>query len=146
MRTSNEHESMRFVFARTIVAASLGVGLAACAVGPSTKVESPVQPVPSRSDSTISPGARAFLDSLGAARESGAEPSGEVVTRPEAVRRADTTAKALPKPAPLELDRTRDLAWLDVLRDPQLVALWTARWPTIAICAWRRRACVSTAR
>ncbi|HEY9450711.1 MAG TPA: efflux transporter outer membrane subunit, partial [Gemmatimonadaceae bacterium] len=69
------------------------------------------------------PAARAFLDSLGAARVAGAEPSGEVVARPEAARRADTTERALPAPVPLTVDPARDLAWLDVLRDPQLVAL-----------------------
>jgi multidrug efflux system outer membrane protein len=109
--------------ARALAIASLGAGLAACAVGPSTKVEPRVHPVPARADSAMSPAARAFLDSLATARESGAEPSGEVVSRPEAARRADTTERALPTPAPLEVDPTRDLAWLDVLQDSQLVAL-----------------------
>ena len=111
------------VVARVLATASLGAGLAACAVGPSTKVEPPVYPVTSRVDSAISPSARAFLDSLGAARASGAEPSGEVIRRPEAARRADTTERALPAPVPLVIDPNRDLAWLDVLRDTQLVAL-----------------------
>lgn len=108
---------------RAIVAGAAGVWLAACAVGPSTSVESPVVPVPSRADSEVSPAARHFLDSLATARESGAEPSGEVVTRPEAARRADTTTRALPAPRQLDVDRLRDLAWLDVLQDSQLVAL-----------------------
>jgi multidrug efflux system outer membrane protein len=82
-----------------------------------------VVPVPSRADSEVSPAARHFLDSLATARESGAEPSGEVVTRPEAARRADTTTRALPAPRQLDVDRLRDLAWLDVLQDSQLVAL-----------------------
>jgi len=108
---------------RATVAGMLGVWLAACAVGPSTKVETPIAPVPVRSDSAVSPAARAFLDSLAAAREAGEEPSGEVVTRPEAARRADTTVRALPAPRELDVNRLRDLAWLDVLRDSQLVAL-----------------------
>lgn len=108
---------------RALVVAVLASGVVACAVGPSTKVETRVQPVPVRADSAISPAARAFLDSLGAARESGAEPSGEVVRRPEAARRADTTERALPESVPLQVDRNRDLSWLDVLRDTQLVAL-----------------------
>jgi multidrug efflux system outer membrane protein len=86
-------------------------------------VEPPVVPVPARADSAVSPAARAFLDSLAAARESGEEPSGAVVTRPESARRADTTTRALPVPRQLDVDRLRDLAWLDVLQDSQLVAL-----------------------
>ncbi|HEU4584475.1 MAG TPA: TolC family protein, partial [Gemmatimonadaceae bacterium] len=108
---------------RAVMTGMLGVWLAACAIGPSTKVESPVVPVPSRADSGLSPETRHFLDSLATARESGAEPSGEVVTRPEAARRVDTTARTLPARRRLDVDRLRDLAWLDVLRDSQLVAL-----------------------
>ncbi len=108
---------------RAVAGAVMGVWLAACAVGPSTKVEVPIVPVPVRSDSAVSPAARAFLDSLATARESGKEPSGEVISRPESARRADTTARALPVPRQLDVDRLRDLAWLDVLRDSQLVAL-----------------------
>jgi multidrug efflux system outer membrane protein len=123
MRVLNEGGQGVPVRLRALAAGTLVVWLAACAVGPSTKVESPVIPVPVRTDSAISPAARAFLDSLAAARESGAEPSGEVLARPDAARRADTTARSLPAPAPLEIDPTRDLAWLDVLQDSQLVAL-----------------------
>ncbi len=108
---------------RAVAGAVMGVWLAACAVGPSTKVGVPIVPVPVRSDSAVSPAARAFLDSLATARESGKEPSGEVISRPESARRADTTARALPVPRQLDVDRLRDLAWLDVLRDSQLVAL-----------------------
>jgi multidrug efflux system outer membrane protein len=110
---------VRAAFALTI--ASLGAGLTACAVGPSTHVESPAYPVVARTDSATSPAARSFLDSLGAARAAGAEPSGEVITRPDPARRTDTTERTLP--APVALDPTRDLAWLDILRDTQLVAL-----------------------
>ncbi|HEU4614293.1 MAG TPA: TolC family protein, partial [Kofleriaceae bacterium] len=104
-----------------IALASLGAALTACAVGPSTRVAPPEYPVAARTDSAMSPAAQAFLDSLGAAREKGAEPSGGVVTRPDSVRRADTTARALP--VPLMINTTHELAWLDVLRDSQLVAL-----------------------
>ena len=62
-----------------IVASAL---LAGCAIGPSTRVTPPATPVAARTDSAMSPGARALLDSLTAARASGAEPSGEVITRP----------------------------------------------------------------
>lgn len=101
--------------------ASLGAGLTACAVGPSTHVEPPAYPVAARTDSAMSPAAQAFLDSLGKARAAGTEPSGNVVTRPDSARRADTTARALP--VPRTIDTTHELAWLDVLADPQLVAL-----------------------
>ena len=99
------------------------LALAGCAIGPSTRVTPPAYPLSSRSDSVMSPAARALLDSLTAARASGAEPSGEVITRPEAVRQADTTGRALPDAEALPLDQVKDLAWLAVLRDSQLVAL-----------------------
>lgn len=99
------------------------LALAACAIGPSTKVTPPVYPVAARTDSAMSASARAFLDSLTAARESGAEPSGDVIQRPEAARQVDTTARALPAPESLPFNATQDLAWLDILRDSQLVAL-----------------------
>ncbi len=123
MRVMNGGGERVLARVRAMVVGAAGVWLAACAVGPSTKVESAVVPVPSRADSEVSPAARHFLDSLATARESGAEPSGEVVTRPEAARRADTTTRALPAPRQLDVDRLRDLAWLDVLQDSQLVAL-----------------------
>lgn len=99
------------------------LALAGCAIGPSTRVTPPAYPVTTRTDSAMSAGARALLDSLTAARESGAEPSGEVITRPQAVRQADTTERALPDAQALSLDQQEDLAWLAVLRDSQLVAL-----------------------
>ena len=114
---------VRRVSAVRVVVATSGVWLMACAIGPSTRVESPALPVPQRADSALSPGARALLDSLATARESGEEPSGAVVTRPESARRADTTTRALPPVRQLDVERMRDLAWLDVLRDTQLVAL-----------------------
>lgn len=123
MRVPNGEGARMSTSVRAIVLGSLGVWLAGCAVGPSTKVESPVVPVPSRADSAVSPAAREFLDSLGSAREAGAEPSGDVITRPQAARRADTTARALPAPLRLDVNRLRDLAWLDVLQDSTLVAL-----------------------
>ncbi|HEX5435877.1 MAG TPA: TolC family protein [Gemmatimonadaceae bacterium] len=106
-----------------LTAAVLGTTVTACAVGPSTRVEPPVYPVPARTDSAISPAARSFLDSLARARTSGAEPSGNVITRPDSVRRADTTTRTLPRPVPLSIDTTRGRAWLDVLHDSTLVAL-----------------------
>jgi outer membrane protein, multidrug efflux system len=105
------------------LAFALPFALAACVVGPSTRVTPVVLPASARTDSATAPAARTFLDSLAAARASGAEPSGGVVSRPDSARRADTTARALPAPVPLELDSARDLAWLEVLRDSQLVAL-----------------------
>jgi multidrug efflux system outer membrane protein len=99
------------------------LALAGCAIGPSTRVTPPAYPVTTSRDSAMSAGARALLDSLTTARESGAEPSGEVITRPQAVRQADTTERALPDAQALSLDQQEDLAWLTVLRDSQLVAL-----------------------
>jgi multidrug efflux system outer membrane protein len=109
--------------ALTLAVLGAGVGLTACAVGPSTRVEPAVYPVSARTDSAISPAARAVLDSLDAARAAGAEPSGAVIPRPDSARRTDTTARALPRPVSLSIDPAHDLAWLDVLRDSTLVAL-----------------------
>lgn len=107
--------------ALALTGVSVAALLTACAVGPSTHIETPAYPVSVRTDSAMSSAARAFLDSLAKARAAGAEPSGNVVRRPEAARRADTTERTLP--APLLIDTTRELAWLDVLRDTELVAL-----------------------
>lgn len=120
---STTRDSAAHVAVLALVHALIGAALTACAVGPSTRIEPPEYPVAARTDSATSPAARAFLDSLGAAREAGAEPSGETLRRPEAARRADTTERALPAPVPLAVDPARDLAWLDILRDTQLVAL-----------------------
>ncbi len=108
---------------RVPVLITAALALAGCAIGPSTRVTPPTYPVTARNDSAMSADARALIDSLTAARESGAEPSGEVITRPEAARQADTTARALPEEERLNFDAQRDLAWLEVLRDSQLVAL-----------------------
>jgi multidrug efflux system outer membrane protein len=82
--------------------------LAGCAVGPSTRVGPPA-PVSARAgDSLTAPAPRRFLDSLAIARDR---------------ERGDTASPALWKPRPLALDSAGDRSWLDVLRDPQLVAL-----------------------
>ncbi len=84
------------------------LGLAGCAIGPSTKVKTPAPRALSSSDSITTPAARVFLDSLTRARDS---------------VRADTAPALLWKPAPLALDQKNDLPWLEVLKDTTLVSL-----------------------
>ena len=79
-----------------------------CAVGPSTRAAQPAAPALSgRAPGATSSSSRAFLDSLTRAREA---------DQPD-------TAAPLRHSAPLALDSAGDLAWLEVLRDSQLVAL-----------------------
>ncbi|MDB4883469.1 MAG: efflux system, outer rane lipoprotein NodT family [Gemmatimonadetes bacterium] len=83
----------------------------ACAVGPSTRVTSAALPVRAAPlDSAISRDSRALLDSLVRARS---------VDRPG----ASVSGGAIWSPLRLTLSDTRDVAWLDVLRDTQLVVL-----------------------
>jgi multidrug efflux system outer membrane protein len=80
--------------------------LGACAVGPSTRVETPVPSVVARTSDATSPAARRVLDSLERARA--AEPADSAVVAlapPRVVGAADTPS------------------WLDVLQDPTLVSL-----------------------
>lgn len=77
---------------------------AGCAVGPSTRLTPPPSPAPRGATAVTSDSARRFLDSLTAARA--AEP-----------------AQTTPAARALRLDPQGDLAWLEVLRDTQLVAL-----------------------
>jgi multidrug efflux system outer membrane protein len=94
----------------------------ACVVGPSTSVTSTALPV--RLDSTspgISRESRALLDSLVRARS---------VDRPAALGIGAASPGVQPagagsiwSPVRVTLSATRDVAWLDVLRDTQLVAL-----------------------
>jgi outer membrane protein, multidrug efflux system len=82
--------------------------LVGCAVGPSTRATQPAAPALSgRAPGATSSSSRAFLDSLTRAREA---------DQPD-------TAAPLRRPAQLALDSAGDLAWLQVLRDSQLVAL-----------------------
>ena len=103
------------------VAALAALLLAACAVGPSTRMSTAVAPVLARSNTPAPATARALLDSLDAARA--ADPAGGPTPT------ADSTGVPAPRPVPLParlaVDPARDLAWLDVLRDSQLVALVT---------------------
>jgi len=79
-----------------------------CAFG-STNVTPPaVTPVSSRGAQAMAPATRAVLDSMASARDAD---------------RPDSAAKALWRPVPLQVNHVRDLAWLDVVRDSQLVAL-----------------------
>ncbi len=92
---------------RTAFAAASCV-LAGCAVGPSTAVTPVVPTVSHTTDHAVPPAARVFLDSLAAARA------------------ADSPASApqsLSNPVPLQLQPTKDLTWLDILRDTTLVAI-----------------------
>ena len=86
-------------------------GLAAsggCAVGPSTRVQ-PLRPaVAMPGDSITSRSSRLFLDSLARSRDS---------------TRSDSADAGIWHPASLTLDTKRDLMWLEVFKDSQLVAL-----------------------
>jgi multidrug efflux system outer membrane protein len=93
---------------RPIVTLTTLVLLVGCALGPSTRVSPVVQPVTARTDTAPRPAVRAFLDSLTLAREA---------------ERKDSAPGTLWAPTALVVDSTRDLAWLEVLRDTQLVAL-----------------------
>jgi multidrug efflux system outer membrane protein len=120
---------MRRIRTGAPLAAAL-LALGACAVGPSTRAEPAPPPVPTRATGAVPDTARALLDSLDRARTAertgapapaadaaGARPRGD------SARRADSLARPLWVPARLAVDTARDLAWLDVLRDPQLVRL-----------------------
>jgi multidrug efflux system outer membrane protein len=79
----------------------------ACSVGPATGVTSAAVPVViSRLDSITPRAARALLDSL-----------------TQATTQRQTLSPELWRPVSLTLDGARDVAWLQVLRDTQLVAL-----------------------
>jgi multidrug efflux system outer membrane protein len=90
----------------------------ACHVGPSTHVASEAVPVRLGTiDSAMSPDSRALLDSLVRARR---------VDRPSALGSESVQqggGEAIWSPLRLTLSGARDLAWLEVLRDTQLVAL-----------------------
>jgi len=75
-----------------------------CAIGPSTTVNLPPPGSPRGATAVTTDSVRPFLDSLTAARA--AEPAGPGPSR-----------------QPIRLDPQGDLAWLEVLRDTQLVAL-----------------------
>ena len=95
--------------AKQLVGLSTGVLVCvSCAIGPSTNVVPLEYPVVGRTDSATSPTARRFLDSLSAARTAD---------------RSDSASSTLWKPVPLTVESTRDLAWLNILRDSVLVAL-----------------------
>lgn len=96
---------------------ALALGMAAvgaCAVGPSTRVDTTVAPVVGPAAAATPAGTRVLLDSLTGARAGEHAGAG--------ARPTDST-RLLWTPARLAIDTARDLRWLDVLRDPQLVAL-----------------------
>jgi len=82
--------------------------LGACAVGPPEAAPAPVPAVAARPEGAAQAASRAFLDSL-------------IANRP----RAASPRPPVESAAPVALDTAGGLAWLDVLRDPQLVALVT---------------------
>ena len=96
--------------------------VAACAAGPSTRVTSTAVPVDiSRLDTSTSRVSRVLLDSLRQAR---------IIDRPGAgaiapATPAENASPELWQPVALTLDGARGVAWLQVLRDTQLVALVT---------------------
>ena len=110
--------------------------LGACAVGPSTRVNTAIAPVVSPTASATPGGTRALLDSLTAARaaEHTGEHTGEATGASAGTATAAAGALAAPgsdstrqlwRPARLATADTGGLRWLDVLRDPTLVALVT---------------------
>jgi outer membrane protein, multidrug efflux system len=107
----------RSAIVSTLVAAALSL-VAACAVGPSTAVTAVVPSVPNTSDRAVPPAARAFYDSLSAAR---------LADRPDSTPRSllSPDTHVLASAVPLEITPAHDLAWLGILRDSTLVALVT---------------------
>jgi multidrug efflux system outer membrane protein len=94
----------------------------ACAVGPSTQVSSAAAPVRiGPMDSAMSRDSRALLDSLVRARSVDRPSTGEIGAASTAAQQVGRGA--VWRPTRLTLNATRDVAWLDVLRDTQLVAL-----------------------
>lgn len=101
-------ERSKFVQGRVV--RSIGVAtMMALVVGcyPSTNFETKPIPVTSRADQT-SPATQSFFDSLRKVRDT---------------ERADTSSSTLWSNVPLAMEQSRDLAWLNVLQDTQLVAL-----------------------
>ncbi len=88
---------------RTVLVAS-ALLLGACAIGPSTRVQSPRTEPARMPDSLMTPASRSFLDS---------------VIR---IRELDSGPRVAP-PRALALDSLGDQPWLDVLQDSQVVAL-----------------------
>ena len=98
--------------------------ISACAVGPSTRVSTTAVPVTSRIDDVRPSASRALLDSLDGERTAervNGVASGE--RRVDSTRSTEASNHQLWVPTQLTVDAATDLAWLDVLRDPQLVAL-----------------------
>jgi multidrug efflux system outer membrane protein len=94
----------------------------ACAVGPTTSVNSAALPVRAAPmDSAIPLEARALLDSLVLVRS--VERPGVSVSPAAPSAGQPAGGATIWSPMRLALSETRDVAWLDVLRDPQLVAL-----------------------
>lgn len=93
---------------QTVQLSAVAILCGACAVGPSTSVTPVTIPIVSRSDTLTPAATRHFLDSLATARQGD---------------RPDSAPAQVWKPVPLAIQSARDLAWLDVLRDSQLVAL-----------------------
>jgi multidrug efflux system outer membrane protein len=94
-------------------------------VGPSTRgIPAPV-PATLHAGRDVPATARVLLDSLGAVRT--AERTGPVlaggVPRSDSAARADQAQATLWRPTSLPAEAARGAAWLDVLRDPQLLAL-----------------------
>lgn len=90
--------------------------MSACAVGPSTAVTPVVASIAHTTDHAVPPAARAFFDSLAAAR---------VADNPDSAPRSifGPGPQPLARPVTIELSSTRDLAWLEILRDSTLVNL-----------------------
>ncbi len=121
-----------------LVVGMVAVALGACAVGPSTRLDTGVGPVAGPGAAATPAGTHALLDSLALARvndrfdaRTGDSAGGRTSSRTSSRtggRTGDPAADAtrpLWAPARLAIDTARDLRWLDVLRDPTLVGLVT---------------------
>jgi multidrug efflux system outer membrane protein len=95
--------------------------VSACTVGTPASVTSAVLPLRAGPmDSAISRDSRALLDSLVRARSVDRPGTSGIAVASPAGQQA---GGAIWSPLPLTLSNTRDVAWLDVLRDTQLIAL-----------------------
>ncbi|MBL0939292.1 MAG: efflux transporter outer membrane subunit [Gemmatimonadaceae bacterium] len=97
----------RLVFVAVAVLTS-----SACAVGPSTRVDTAVPAVPVRTATSASPNTRTFLDSLRAARQAD---RGDSISR--------ITSQLQPESKVIPATATSMSAWSEVLRDTTLSAL-----------------------
>ncbi|HEY0928514.1 MAG TPA: hypothetical protein VGE27_01240, partial [Gemmatimonas sp.] len=103
---------MKCALVRPFIAAGTVAALAACAVGPSTRMNPSVPSVGARASADASADTRAFLDSLRTAR---ASDRGDSLSR--------ITSQLPRQTVELSRDATTMPAWSDLLRDSALEGL-----------------------